>query len=324
MYVLAKLDVAKALGPNEDSINTAEAIAKVVGADPSALYRLMHSTAVEGLFREIIDDTKTGVFGHTPLSMELLDPLTRDQTLCFCGPGFYRGWESLEESIKTGKCQYQKATGYVDYWDFLTKHPDDEYIFKRSMSSITINSVKRLSELGDFKQFNVVCDVGASEGILLKEILRTYPTIKKGIAFDRPTVINKNVHEANLDPRFSEVTGDFFVSVPAADCYILKSILHDWNDESSAAILNTLGRSLNPGGKVYIMDYVIGLPGYTAAQESHIAWLDMHMLQMVDGKERSKKDFDDLCKKTPFHVENIIISQLKADMWLSNIVVLTK
>ncbi|GAM22163.1 hypothetical protein SAMD00019534_053380 [Acytostelium subglobosum LB1] len=304
----ASLNIAQHIGENEKkSVND---IAKEIGANSQSLYRLMRALTHMKCFREEDvdehqqhDQQQHGIFSHTPLSLALRQPEVRNIALMRGGYGQTQGWQNLVETIKTGQSDVNKTLGYPDYWAFLEEHTDEAAIFNNSLASVTNMLTPTLVSLGDYTKFETVVDLGGGLGKLLKGVLKQNANIKNGINFDIPSVIEKNQHEVDVDPRYKDQAGDFFVEVPAADCYVLKSILHDWSDAKCLEIFKTISKSIKPGGKVYVYDYINSL--YTKNEKNFTPWNDLHMMVMLNGKERNEWDWQYLAEHSGFKIESV-------------------
>ena len=175
------------------------------------------------------------------------------------------------------------------------------------MTSISAMENPAIAAAYDFSAFGKLIDVGGGHGSLMTAILKKTPRLR-GVVYDRSEVIETaRKSTAALDPEIAArcelVAGDFFESVPSgADACIMKYILHDWEDELCVKILSNCRRALGPKGKVLVVDNVIP-PG----NEPH--WgkmLDINMLVLTGGRERTEKDFASLFAKAGFRLERVI------------------
>ncbi|EFA81924.1 hypothetical protein PPL_05156 [Heterostelium album PN500] len=300
---IARLRVTEKIGATLESKKSSDDIAAELHINPDYLYRTMHFLALNGFFVELPGN----VFQHTQLSLTLTDPSVRDETLMMNSNIFNRSFETLSESIVSGVSMAPKAWGATDLWDAFGKDPKEETEFTLGMTAITTRTSPVLAELGNYSNYETICDLGGSQGILLAEILRQYPSVKSAINFDQAYVFENSKGQDRAitkNPRYSEHPGNFFESVPTADLYILKSILHDWTDEKSRLILNTIAKSCKPTSKVHIMEYV--MDDGPKGNEAYVSMLDILLLQVCDGKERTKKQFEGIVGGTPFTIETIL------------------
>ncbi|KYR00241.1 des-methyl-DIF-1 methyltransferase [Tieghemostelium lacteum] len=312
--VMVRFEVPRRLGNSLESKRSSDDIAKEIGCHAEALYRLMRALASEGIFKEIIDPKTPRLFQHTQMSLDLSDPCFQGELFMHTGTGHYKSMETLPETIMTGKSQCGKAFNEESYWHALAKDKNIENELTIGMSSLSSRQFNEIVQLGNFDQFEIVCDLGGCEGVLMKNILDNCPKVKKGINFDQPHVI-KNIMEKqgviSSDPRYSQVGGSFFESVPEADCYTMKWIIHDWNDEKSIQILNTIAKSIKPGGKVYIIDYILSEDDMNSDHYKFIVWLDIFLLHLCEGKERTKKELLEIVSHTPFKVDSYLFPKQK-------------
>ncbi|GAM21708.1 hypothetical protein SAMD00019534_048830 [Acytostelium subglobosum LB1] len=305
LFVAAKLDLAVHLLDGSKSV---EVLAELVGANKESLFRLMRALSTIDIFEQV----SPRVFANTPISHHLA--VNRDIHAVIVSEGNdnnYRLWESFCDTVKSGKTNsVERVFGVPTMWMAMQADPKYEEDFKKSMTALTNFKVPHLAGLYDYSKFDTVVDIGGSEGILMAELLRRYPNIKKGINFDTPTVISNNKRRGlrhSDDERYHDVGGDFFEHVPEADCFVLKQILHDWNDQCCRDILQCLYRSLRPYGQICIYDSIVERESPVYGQA---CWVDLHMMQLIDGKERSEAEWRDLAESAGFKVDKLIANEL--------------
>eukprot|EP01133_Synstelium_polycarpum_P017417 gene17417-20782_t len=295
LHVAAELDVAQQLVNGPKSVAD---IAKDLNVNQEMLYRVMRALTTMKVFHEEETD---GVFTNTPHSTELLNPFVRNIVLLKTNFDHYRGWENVLDTVKVGRANPYASLGIEgDYWDYMRVKEDEGLRFRQGMSGYTQYVNEKVVARGDFKNFETVCD-----------ILKQNPTIKTGINFDLPYVVEKNkeLERPNLDARFKEVQGSFFEELPAANCYTIKRVLHDWNDEKSKVILATIHKAMLPGAKLYIFDAVLDTTTETGKNQYNIvSWMDVNMMQLVNGKERSDKEWAALTSSVGFKIVDCIKS----------------
>ncbi|EFA84613.1 hypothetical protein PPL_01603 [Heterostelium album PN500] len=229
-------------------------IAQEKNCNGDALYRSMRALSNMGIFMECEED---GYFDHSPTTKILENPNGYINALKFeTHPSGYKCWSNYFETVKNGGPNAHENFNAKNMWDVI--HQDKEFnaLFSRAMGTFTkMTTFAILKEVGhEFAKYETVCDVGGSKGVLMNELLKINPNIQKGICFDLPSVVADTKSE---DSRFSVVGGSFFDSVPEADCYTIKNVLHDWSDEKCIDILRTIGKSMKQGGKIYIFDSII-------------------------------------------------------------------
>eukprot|EP01133_Synstelium_polycarpum_P013719 gene13719-16173_t len=308
LFTAAHYDLANHIGKDEKkSVND---IAKELDLHAPTLYRLMRCLSNIRCFREVDESDEGcpvpfehGVFYHTPLSLTLARQNIRDNILQRTGFSNNRCWESLPETLKTGVADPTKTLGYSSFWEYIDHHKEDAGIFNRAMTSYSTMGAPIIVASTDFSTTSSICDVGGGQGLLLKTILKANPSIKSGYNFDMPSVISSNKHADDLDARYQDIAGDFFESVPSCDTYTLKYILHDWNDEKSIMILKSIANSILPNGKVIIFDRVNSI--HLKNENNRVPWMDLYIMQMCNGKQRSEEEWTDISNQAGFDVVSI-------------------
>jgi SAM-dependent methyltransferase len=274
LAIVSELGVADALaaGPR-----AAAEVAREVGADPETLYRLLRALASEGVFAE----GEAGVFRNTQASEMLRGSNGWNDFAHLFGGVFYRAVADLDAS---GKPPFPENFG-ADFWSWLKAHPDERASFDRAMEQGKERRIDRFEPV-EWRGDETVVDVGGGNGSLLVALMRLHPGLR-GIVFDLPETIRD---EAMLGDRIEFVEGSFFERVPEGDVYILSTILHDWDDEPAAAILRTIRAAAPDGARLLVIDAVVP-PGNEPAGSK---WLDLLMLTISGGKERSEAQWREL------------------------------
>ncbi|EGC36938.1 hypothetical protein DICPUDRAFT_54298 [Dictyostelium purpureum] len=211
---------------------------------------------------------------------------------------YYDLFKSTPDSFFGNSSGVPNSMNVAHTWDLLDSESNKVY-FKNAMNSATEAICEEIINKVDFSQSKVIVDVGGSHGQLISSILEKYPSIEKGINFDLEKVIVTN--KKPTDPRLEHVSGSFFESVPAGDSYILRQIIHDWSDEDSVKIINTISNSMKPGGKLYIFDYVIDNNNY----QHDSLYFDMKMYHFFHGQERTESQFRKLLDQCGFKIDFI-------------------
>lgn len=300
LAIAADLRVADALAGGPRPV--AE-LARETGADADTLARILRALASDGVFAE--DEGEPGVFRNTEAS-ELLridDPRrSHDFAHLFGGP-FYEAVAGLEAGSR--EASFPGAFG-TDFWSWLSEHPDERASFDRAMSGRAMSGqdefLDALAGL-DWRGGETVVDVGGGNGSLLTGLLRRRTGLR-GIVFDLPdaeAAARRQLAEAGVGDRCTFVAGSFFESVPAGDVYVLSKILHDWDDERAAAILSIVRAGAPDDARLVVRDAVLA-PG----NEPHGAkWLDLLMLAMLSGRERSEPEWRALLEGAGFELEHV-------------------
>jgi hypothetical protein len=306
IYVAARLRLADLL---KDRPRTADELAAEAGVQAPALYRVLRTLSGYGVFAE----TKGKRFKLTPLGSTLRTDVPASMhgfALMLVEKHVWDAWEQLLYAVQTGQLPFIKVFG-MPFYKYLEQHPHDLRIFGEAMTSLsgTENPAIAAAYQTRFKKAGVrrLVDVAGGHGSLLALILAANPRMT-GVLFDLPPVIaraktERHVTSKGIAERCTLVPGDFFESVPAGgDAYILKYILHNWDDESCVKILANCRAAMNDKGRVLIADPVIR-PGNTPD------WgklLDIQMMVVVSGKERTKEEFAALFKKAGLKLTRVI------------------
>lgn len=281
---------------------TAEVIARSEGIDRSAAFRLLRACASLGI---VTYDSKSR-FAATPLleTLRADNPKTlRGLALALPAPGHWLPWGRLTESIKTGESQTIPTLG-TGLFEYFAMNPAEAGAFTEAMTSLTLTIAEETSRVIDTSAVSLAADIGGAGGTLLYSLLRVHSHLR-GIVFDRPNVIagaHAAAVAAGLSERVTTVAGDFFQSVPEADLYLLKHILHDWDDESCIRILRNCRRALRPGGRVAVIEFLLSEIG----EPSLAPLFDMNMMVVANGRERSLTEYQQLFEAAQLRVRNVI------------------
>lgn len=265
---------------------TAEDVAAARGYRPGPLYRLLRALAGLGITAE--DDRRRFALTESGRSL-VTGGMAHAAASFFAAPVTQTGWGRLADAVRTGESGVALAHG-VPLFPYLQAHPEQLAVFQAWMTARSAAQVPGILAACDFSRFSKIVDVGGGHGALLAAILRAH-VHAHGVLFDRPEVTAHAtaVADAGLAGRCDVVTGDFFTAVPqGGDCYLLKAILHDWDDPASARILGQIRAAMAPTGAVLIIEAVVP-PG----NDFDLAkFLDMHMMALTDsGLERTQEQF---------------------------------
>lgn len=297
--VAARLRLADLLASGPLS---SDALAPRVEAHPDGLYRLMRAGVVAGLFTEMPPRT----FTLTPLGNCLRSEVPgsmHDMAIMMTSPGHWSPWGDLATAVRTGRSTARKALG-MDLWEHYQKNPEEASHFDRAMGSFSSFVAEEVARLHDFSPYARVADVGGSQGVLLGAVLRAHSSCR-GILFDLPHVIDgarARVEAEGLAQRMDLVAGSFFEPViPAAEAYLLKHILHDWDDAASTAILRQIHHAAPPGARLIVVELVMP----DAGEPSRSALIDLNMFVIADGRERTAREYAELLASTGWTLERI-------------------
>jgi hypothetical protein len=271
--------------------DTAEAIAGAESTDPDATRRLMRTCASLGLMTSEDGRHFTGTSLLGTLQQD--DPRSlRGFALAMAAPGHWLSWGRLPEAVRTGRHQVTGAHGDANIFDYFSRHLDEASFFTEALSNLSRAEAVAIASVLDTKGTSFALDIGGASGDVIRAMMKANPELNGGV-FDLPHVVPAAAEAAKadgLEGRFSTVSGDFFESVPAADLYVLKYILHDWDDDSCVRILSNCRASLVDGGRIAVVDLLVGEIG----QPGLGPLMDMNMLDMTGGRERQIAEFDSL------------------------------
>ena len=299
IYVAAKLGIADLV---KDEPKTAAELAQETGTHAPSLYRVLRALASLSIFAKDND----GRFHLTPLAATLQSDAPgslRYMAMTELGEEHYPAWEHVLHSVTTGEIAFDHRFG-MSVWEFFEEHPENAAIFNNAMSNMTAGVHDALLASYDFSQINKIVDVGGGQGGLITAILETNPSMK-GVLFDASSVIEgaRQHIPSEIQERCELVGGDFFKEVPdGGDAYILKWIIHDWDDEKSVAILKNCHRAMTPGGKLLLVEAVIPQSDEPAFSK----FIDLNMLVMTGGRERTEAEYRNLLAAAGFELTRII------------------
>jgi len=299
LHVAARLRLADLL---KNGPKTADELAVAANAHPRAVYRLLRALASLRVFVE--DDSRR--FSLTPMAECLRSDVPGSQWAMALTSGgiFYNAWGQLLHSVQTGKVAFDEVYG-LPIFDYLAEHPEESKLFDETMVGVHGRETAAMLDAYDFSGCKVVADIGGGNGSVLMELLPRYPGIQ-GILFDLPNVIERakaRLTAAGLADRCRAVAGSFFESVPAgADVYMLRHIIHDWDDEKSTTILRNIHRAMDKSGKLLLVESVIP-PGN---DPSFGKLLDVAMLVIPGGEERTDDEYRKLYESAGFRLTRIV------------------
>ncbi|MBK6808388.1 MAG: SAM-dependent methyltransferase [Sandaracinaceae bacterium] len=295
---VARLGVADHLtgGPK----SSAE-LAELVGADADALGRTLRALSTVGVFSSVgadqwgLSPVASCLVTDAPGSMRFMAQAETDRA-------HWATWERFTDAVRTGKSQATQALGCTP-WDYYAQHADDSAAFSRAMANISGMAIEPVLASYDFSQAKVIADIGGAYGALLAAILRANPSAR-GVLFDLPHVVEgAGPVLGDVAPRVERVSGSFLEdALPAADLYVLKHILHDWDDARSVRILEGVRAAMTPGARVLVVEMVVPEP----VVPGPATWLDLNMLVMLDGRERTAAQYQSLLERAGLQLRRVI------------------
>lgn len=288
LRIAAELGVADVLA---DGPRGAEEIAEAVGADPGALFRLLRALASVG----VLAQEGGGVFWLTPAG-ERLRPGAEDSVhTSLLNVDSQLAWLHGVDTIRTGRSVFDERHGGF----FAHKDADEasDRAFLRRMRERAARMYPRFGTETDWSNSRTVMDIGGGDGYQLESILRRAPHLR-GMLFDRPPVVDAVRTAGTFDGwNCALEAGDFFDGIPTgADTHLLCSVLHDWTDEQSVAILRNSRAALEPGGRLLIVEMVVPNDGSWHPSK----WSDVGMMVLTGGRERTADEFEALLKEAGF------------------------
>jgi SAM-dependent methyltransferase len=305
LALAAKLDVADLLN---DGPRHYEDLAKATETHGASLNRLMRLLASVGIFEE----RDNGNFAQNSLSELLRTGVPgsmRSMVLLFAGVGIQDAWKELEYCVRTGEPWFRRESPDANAFTSISANPEQAKVFDEAMAAFAPITAAAIAASYDFSTFRTLVDVGGGNGSLLIGILKTYPNLH-GIVFDLPHAAEKardEISEAGLQARCEAIGGDFFKEVPAgADAYIIKHVIHDWNDDRATAILRNIHRAMRPQGKLLIAEGVYPPRIDQSDLARGAAANDVNMLVCTGGRQRSEVEFRSLQAGAGFKLTRII------------------
>ena len=299
----ARMDVADTIGDGDAEI--AELAAKLEIPESTAI-RLLRALAGLGLCLE----KEPGLFALTDAGSLLrknIDGSVNAFVRMFTDPVMLGAWPRLENSLRSGSTAFEDVFG-APFFDVLGEDSEKSALFNASMSQGTRAVAAALPARYDFARFSSVLDIGGGDGTLLAAVLREHPALR-GAVLDTAEGCAQAANtfaDAGVAERAEAVTGNFFEAVPAgADLHVLKSIVHDWDDDRATGILARCRSALPPEGRLLIVEPV--LPRVVPRDGPPVPYLsDLNMLVNVGGRERTQADFEDLLRQAGFTPGEIV------------------
>jgi SAM-dependent methyltransferase len=295
LRAIIELGIPDLLAAGEKSVDE---LADATQSNADALYRVLRLLAPEGVLRE----GRPGHFELTECGAVLRSdrPALRD-FICMINSEAYLAFEQLLHSVRTGKPAFDKVFGSSRF-DWLSEHPKQADLFQRAMVGLSQGSNEAVAEAYDFKPFTRVVDVGGGHGQLLAAILTRNPHLG-GVLFDLSSgVAAARKHAGAHLQRTEFIAGDFFKSVPVGDVYVIKKVIHDWEDGRAVVILRNCREAMMPGGKVLVAETLVP----AGNEPNQIKNIDVVMLAVTGGLERTEGQYAALFDAAGLRLERVI------------------
>ena len=309
VYISAKLGVADLLQAQPRSCNS---LAECTRTHPHALYRVLRALASVGIFHE--DENRC--FRLTPMAEHLRSDAPgslRAFAIMLGEREHWRAWEGLMHSVQTGNCAFEQVFG-MPHFEYFERHPESGRVFDAAMTSRSGSENQAIIAAYDFANARTVVEVGGGQGSLLEAILRINREAR-GVLFDLAQVIasaRNRMEEAEQSTRCEFVAGDFFTAVPSGgDLYVLKKVIHDWDDERATVILSNCRRAMAAAGRLLLIEPVVP----EGNDPSFSKLLDLLMLVWTSGGlERTRAEHEALLSAAGFKLRRVIPTHVGVDM----------
>lgn len=301
VFVAARLRLADHLVAG---LQTAADLAAATGTIEARLYRILRALASIGL----VSETQPGCFVLTQLGTALRSDIPesqRDFAIMMGSPWHVAGWGNILHALQHEQSGFDGAFG-MGLFDYLEVHPEESTHFSNAMTYTSRRHVDAILRAYDFAAGSVVVDVGGGHGLLLRAILKRDEG-SRGILFDAPSVVSGAAGEIEADglaARCERIGGSFFEAVPSGgDVYLLKYIIHDWDDAAAITILENCRKAMKPGARLLIIDVVVPVQNAPFAK----VWSDIEMMVLLpNGKERTESEFLTLLSDAGLKIARII------------------
>jgi hypothetical protein len=300
IHVVATLGIADLL---RDGPRTSGDLAAATDSHAPSLHRVLRALAAVGVLRE--DDD--GRFALTEvgegLRSDAAEPVGGWATYVG-GPAHFQAWGALLHAVRTGENAFQSVHG-ADVWEYRAQHPEDGAVFDRAMTDTSRRANRELLEAYDFARFDRVVDVGGGHGALLAGVLAAHPAMR-GVLFDQPHVVADAasvLEAAGVSDRCEVVAGSFFDAIPpGGDAYLLKAIVHDWEDDDAVRILRGVRAAIADDGVALVVERELGAPN----ENPDAKLSDLNMMVGPGGRERTRDEFAALFAESGFALERVV------------------
>ena len=299
--VFAELRIADLLAGEPRSL---KALAGATGAHAPSLGRLLRLLAALG----VVAEADAGLYRLTEAGQFLRSDVPgslRGIAAMFGGEVHSRAWARLNHSVMTGAPAFDTVFG-MPIFEYLATDPNAAAMFDDAMTSSSVAQAEAVVDTYDFSGISRLVDVAGGHGTLLATILQRYPSLS-GVLFELPHVAagtGRVFDDAGVRDRVEIVSGDFLEEVPSgADAYIMKRIIHDWDDDRAATILGNCRVAMAPSGRILVVDAVLD----ESPSSLYGKMLDIEMLALTPhGKERTEAELRDLLARSGLRLVRIV------------------
>ncbi len=285
-------------------------LAQATGTHADSLYRLLRMLASYGVFAE----DESGLVHSTPMA-SLMESDQPDSLRDLLRLGWQDiSWDTyrqLPHTIRTGEPAFDEAFG-ATFFDYLAAHPEANASFDAAMEIFAGPENAVIAAAYDFGQFARIVDVGGGTGGLIEAILSAHPGVH-GVLFDQPQVVANiaGVKEPTVRERCESAGGDFFESVPkGADAYVMKRILHDWDDQAAIRLLTRCREAMNSDGRVLVIEAVMRAGNAPDPNK----FMDISIMALTCGRERTEAEFQELFLAAGLRCVKILPTELPSTL----------
>lgn len=287
-------------------------LAALAGVHEGALYRVMRALSAAGVFTENPARTFSLTSVSEPLCKDVPNSV-RQMALWLTLPFHFEVYGELSHSLRTGETVAEKLYG-LPCFDYIAQNKEVNDAFNDAMTEFSANVIPAVLEAYDFGGLSgkTLVDIAGGHGKVLTEILKKHPGVR-GILFDLDHVAKgavPRIESEGLSSRCAVAHGDFFKSVPSGDAYIMKHIIHDWDDVHSLTILKNIHAAAAPGASLFLIEAAMA-PG----NEPHFAKVvDLEMMLLPGGCERTEREYRDLLAQAGFKLTKVVKTKSPLDL----------
>lgn len=311
LALVVKLDVADHIAAGRRSV---DALASATGTEPQALRRVLRLLVSVGVFHE--DDS--GDFALTDAGQVLRSGVPGSMkaiVATFAGPPVQDCWRELEHCVRTGQPAFKKDDPNADWLSTFYADPKTAASFDEAMATGTSMLAPVVASVYDFSSFDTIVDIGGGNGQLLTTILHAHPRLR-GTLFERPDVIERaraKLEGSPLQARLGFAAGSFFEAVPEGlDAYLLKHVIHDWDDVDAVAILKVCRRAMSAHARLLIVEGLYPARIEPSLEAQSVTANDVNMLVCTGGRQRSEAEFRELLAAASFQLTRIVPTPMNA------------